>query len=368
MPAFGHLPEFAGLRTIDFPSRETLATRLLRAGYEAEEKGLPKPDALPPDEKLVAAKAEPGALAWRLQLEPFGEEEDFRTYLGRFIAEVDTTAVTALIVGNCWDPGLANDHVDAVRDVLAEHAGAFPALRALFFGEVTLAEAGRLSWIAQTDVSPLLAAFPGLREFIVRGADEMTFAGSWGTFALAWNVHRHEELRRLTFQTHRLDPAVVRGVLSSALPALEHLELYLGSADGDGATPEDLAPLLAGSAFPALTSLGLRNGQDTDALVAALAGAPVTRRLSVLDLSLGTLTDKGAQILLDTPVFLELTHLDVNHHYMSEEMTERLRGRFTEAGIGIEVGGRQELEEYEDEDEDDEYEYEDEPIYPAIRD
>ncbi|MGP4022637.1 STM4015 family protein [Actinomadura sp. 3N407] len=368
MPNLKHLPEFAGLRTIEFPSREVLATRLLRAGFEAEEQGLPRPDALPPDEAFAAAKAGPGAFAWRLQLMPFGEEEDFRTHLGRFIAEIDTAAVTALIVGNCWDPALANDHVDAVRDVLTEYAGAFPALRALFFGEVTREETDRLSWIAQTDVSPLLAAFPGLREFIVRGADEMTFGGSWGTFTLAWNVPRHDELRRLTFETHRLDPAVVRGVLSSDLPALEHLELYLGSADGDGASPEDLAPLLAGAAFPALTSLGLRNGQDTDALVAALADAPVTGRLSVLDLSLGTLTDKGAQILLDTPVFLDLDRLDLHYHHMSEEMTERLRGRFTEAGVGVDVGERQELEEYEDEDEDDEYEYGEEPIYPAIAD
>ncbi|MFG2086930.1 STM4015 family protein [Spirillospora sp. NPDC048824] len=364
MPNRNHLPEFAGLRTFDFPSREELGTRLARAGYEAEERGLPKPDALPPDEAFMAAKAEPGAFAWRLRLMPFGDEEDFRTYLGRFIAEIDTAAVTALIIGNCWDPGPANDHVDAVRDALTEHAGAFPALRALFFGEVTREEADRYSWIAQADVSPLLAAFPRVREFVVRGADEMTFGGSWGTFTLAWNVPRHEELRRLTFQTHRLDPVVVRGVLSSDLPALEHLELFLGSADGDGASPEDLAPLLAGAAFPSLTSLGLRNGQDTDALVAAMADAPVTGRLSVLDLSLGTLTDKGAQILLDTPAFLDLDRLDLHHHHMSEEMTEQIRSRFTEAGVAIDVGGRQELEEYED----DEYEYEEEPIYPAIVD
>ncbi|MEU8799101.1 STM4015 family protein [Spirillospora sp. NPDC048819] len=366
MPNRKHLPEFAGLRTIDFPSREELDTRLLRARYKAEEQGLPKPDAVPPDEAFVAAKADPGGFAWRLLLMPFGDEEDFRTYLERFIAEIDTPAVTALIVGNCWDPGPANDHVDAVRDALVEHAGAFPALRALFFGEVTREEADRFSWIAQTDVSPLLAAFPGLREFVVRGADEMTFGGSWGTFTLAWNLPRHETLRRLTIETHRLDPAVVRGVLSSDLPMLEHLELYLGARDGDGASPEDLAPVLAGSAFPSLTSLALRNGQDTNALVAALADAPVTSRLSVLDLSLGTLTDKGAQILLDTPVFLDLDRLDLHYHHMSEEMTERVRGRFTESGVGIDVGERQELEEYEDEDDDDEYE--EEPIYPAIVD
>ncbi|TDB99240.1 STM4015 family protein [Actinomadura sp. 7K534] len=343
MPNRKHLPEFAGLPTVDFPSRETF----------------------PPEHGLVPAKADPGAFAWRLRLMPFGEEEDFRTFLERFIAEIDTAAVTALIIGNCWDPGPANDHVDAVRDALAERAGAFPALRALFFGEVTRREIPQFSWIAQTDVSPLLAAFPHLGEFVVRGADEMRFGGSWGEFKLAWNVSGHEELRRLTFQTHRLDPSVVRDVLSSDLPALEHLELYLGSADGDGASPEDLTRLLGGTAFPALKSLGLRNGQDTDSLVAALADAPVTRRLAVLDLSLGTLTDKGAGVLLDAPAFLGLDRLDLHHHHMSEEMTERVRGRFAAAGVGIDAGGRQEADEEYDDEYDDE-EYEEEPIAPAI--
>ncbi|WP_207943773.1 hypothetical protein [Actinomadura sp. KC345] len=225
MPNLDHLREFAGLRTFDLPSRELLATRLQRAGLEAEERGRARPDALPPDEAFIAAKAGPGAVAWRLQLMPFGDEEDFRTYLTRFI-------------------------------------------------------------------------------------------------------------------------------VASDLPMLEHLELYLGSGDGDGAFPEDLAPLAAGSAVPALTSLGLRNGQDTDALVGMLADAPVTRRLSVLDLSLGTLTDKGAQILLDAPAFRGLDRLDLHHHYMTEEMTELVRRRCTETGTAVDVSGRQEPEEYEEPDED----------------
>lgn len=356
MPNSTYLTEFAGLRTVDFLSREALDTRLSLSGSTSP----------PPDDLFTAAKADPGAFAWRLRLMSHGDEEDFRTYLERFIDEIDTAAVTALIVGDCWNPGLANDNVNGVRDLLIEHGEAFPALRALFFGEVT-EETQRLSWVAQTDVSPLLAAFPGLHEFTVRGGDEMTFRARDGrlTFRLAWDVSRLEELRRLTFQSHRLDPALVRAVLATDLPVLEHLEFYLGSSDGGGASPEDLATVFAGSNLPALKSLGLRNGQATDGLVAALADAPVTRRLAVLDLSLGTLTDKGAQVLLDTPVFLGLDRLDVHHHYMSEEMTERLRGRFTEAGVGIRVGGRQERDEHHDEP-DDEYE---EPSYcPAIVD
>ncbi|TMR07307.1 hypothetical protein ETD86_51800 [Nonomuraea turkmeniaca] len=341
------MPEFAGLETIDFLSTEALAVKLLHAGFEAEKEGRPKPDSLPPDERFAAAKADPSAFAWRLRLESGGNEERFRDYLERFINEIDTTVITALIIGDCWNPGLANDRPDEVRDLLIERSAEFPALSALFFGEVIATETSKISWVAQSDVSPLLATFPRLSEFAVRGADHMAFQGI-GAFRLAWNVPRHEGLRRLTLQSHRLDPVVVRSVLASELPALEHLELFLGSADNDGARPADLAPLLSGSAFPALKNLGLRNGQDTDELVAALADAPITRRLAALDLSLGTLTDKGARVLLDTPIFRALDRLDLHHHYMSEEMTERVRTQFTDAGVDVNTNDRQELDEWDD--------------------
>ena len=74
----------------------------------------------------------------------------------------------------------------------------------------------------------------------------------------------------------------------------------------------------------------------------ALADAPVAGRVRSLDLSMGTLTDKGAQVLLDTPVFRELGRLDLEHHYMSEEMEARVGAAFAEAGVEIRVGDRQE--------------------------
>ena len=342
MPHYEYMTEFAGLGVVEFPSKES---------------GLPDPG----DERLAAAKAAPGAFAWRLRLQPFGEEEQFGDFLERFIGEVDTTAVTALIIGDSWNPGPANDDVDGVRDLLIGRAAAFPALSALFFGEVTREET-EISWIAQTDVSPLVEAFPRLTEFGVRGSDEMRFPKK--TYELAWNVSRHEALRSLAFQTHALAPAVVSGILGSDLPALESLDLYLG----DRTAPGDLAPLLSGSVFPALRRLGLRNAHNVDTLVTALADAPVTGRLTTLDLSLGTLTDKGARVLLDTPVFRDLDRLDLHHHYMSEDMTEQVRAHFTEAGVDLNTDDRQEVEEeeWDEEDDEEEWEYDDTDYYPAI--
>lgn len=349
MPHYEYMTEFAGLDVVDFPSKESRPPAPTASG----------------EDPLAAAKADPGAFAWRLTLLPFGEEETFGAYLERFVAEVDTAAVTALIIGNCWDPGPANDDVDGVRDLLIGRAAAFPALSALFFGEVAR-EDTEFSWIAQTDVSPLVAAFPGLAELGVRGTGRMNIAGR--AYELAWNVPRHEALRRLTVQTHQLERPVIHGVLGSELPALESLELYLGK----GTAPEDLAPLLSGAVLPALKHLGLRNAKNTDALVTALADAAVTGRLSTLDLSLGTLTDKGARVLLETPAFRDLDRLDLHHHYMSEDMTEQVRAHFAGAGVDLDAGDRREVEVEEwdeeewDEEWEDEWEDEEPDYYPAI--
>jgi hypothetical protein len=62
-----------------------------------------------------------------------------------------------------------------------------------------------------------------------------------------------------------------------------------------------------------------------------VALAPVTARLEVLDLSMGTLGDEGAAALLASPAVKRLRKLDVHHHYVSPGLVEKLRG------LGIEV-------------------------------
>jgi hypothetical protein len=88
--------------------------------------------------------------------------------------------------------------------------------------------------------------------------------------------------------------------------------------------------------------------------VEAVAGSPILGRLEALDLSEGTLTDEGAQVLLDTPGFRELKRLDLHHHFMSEDMEKRVLEAFTAAGVAVDVSGREEPEEAEEEDWDEE--------------
>lgn len=146
-------------------------------------------------------------------------------------------------------------------------------------------------------------------------------------------------------ETGGLPAEVVRGIAGSDLPALENLELWLGTDEyGGDSTADDLAPLLSGSAFPALRSLGLCNSAIQDAVAEAVAGAPVVARLERLGLSMGVLTDEGAAALLDGQPLTHLGRLDLSHHYLSEAMRKRVLDALAPYGVVVDLGDAQETD------------------------
>lgn len=350
-----HLTEYAGLPVVDFLSEGVEKDYLRAASHQARRNGEEAPTSVPQRERMDKAMAAPGDVAWRLRVGEDGEE--LADYLTRFVRDVDTTRIVALVIGD-W--GLYDDpEVSSVgvRDALIEHAAAFPALRSLFFGDLTYEEA-EISWIQQDDLAPLVAAYPRLTELTVRGT------GDGGGFpdasTLALRVPEHTGLRSLTLQSGGLPGGLVRQVLSSGLPNLEHLELWLGIDQyGGDATPEDFAPLLSGDVFPHLRHLGLRNAQDTGLWLRALVEAPVLARLTTVDLSEGSLRGRDVDHLLaSVPALAHLESLDLHHHYLSEEDTERVRAAFAAAGLEVDLSER---EVPDSDDPDDEYAY-----YPSV--
>jgi hypothetical protein len=75
-----------------------------------------------------------------------------------------------------------------------------------------------------------------------------------------------------------------------------------------------------------LSSLGLRNSEIADELAVYLAQQPWLAGLHTLDLSMGTLGDRGAEALCASPYVGSLRVLDLRHHYISEALVQRLRG------------------------------------------
>lgn len=220
----------------------------------------------------------------------------------------------ALVIGT-W---MANDDYSAtseyVIEALVNRKKKLPALKALFLGDITYEE-NEISWIKQSNVSPLLEAFPRLEVLRVRGGDSLQFASV-----------RHKALTHLIVETGGLPRSAIREICQCEFPKLEHLELWLGVQEyGFDGGVEDLQPLLTGKLFPKLTYLGLRNSGIVDDITPVLVNAPVLKKLHILDLSNGTLSDTGAQALLQLPTGLPLEELNLSHHYMTKAMMNRLK-------------------------------------------
>ncbi len=236
-------------------------------------------------------------------------------------------------MGQAWDVSAAE-----VVEPLVASAGKLPHFKALFIGDI-VGEENEMSWIEQTDISPIFEAFPNLEWLGTRGSD-----------ALSLGVPRHKNLKGLVVETGGLPRAIVQAISQAQLPNLEHLELWLGEENyGADTQINDIKPLLGADLFPKLQYLGLRNSEMADAIAQALQGAPILDKIRVLDLSLGILGDKGAQALLDNPHIQKLKKLDLHHHYCSDEMMGKLKKLPCEVDVSEQEAG--------DEDGDETYRY-----------
>ncbi|MDW6058773.1 STM4015 family protein [Streptomyces sp. FXJ1.4098] len=270
------------------------------------------------------------AVAWRLASD-FDEERTFEQLWREFLETVPADRIRAIVIGGWWGDG-EYESVQPVLDLLTESAGRLPALRSLFIGDVT-AEQCELSWLQMADVSPVVEAYPLLEEFVARGCG---YRGDDG--GLAFSPVRHERLRTLRFESGGLPASIVRAVCDSELPRLEHLALWLGVDHyGGDATIADLAPLLAGGRFPELRHLGLQNSEIQDEIATAVAAAPIVAQLASLDLSMGILTDAGAEALLEGQPLTHLKALDLHHNFFSEAMEQRLRDALEPSGVQLDL-------------------------------
>ncbi|WP_405609109.1 STM4015 family protein [Streptomyces sp. NBC_01511] len=290
---------------------------------------------------------EPDAVAWRLDC---GWEEVW-TFPGlwqHFTDAVDTERVRALVIGPWWDGDYSE--FAPVLDMIVADAARFPGLRALFLADVTSEEC-EVSWLRMSDITAAIEAFPLLEELGVRGCGYTYDDGG-----LRLRPVNQERLRVLRFESGGLPGSVVRAVGASELPALERLELWLGVEEyGGNATVADLAPVLDGGRFPRLRHLGLQNSEIQDEIATAVASAPVVAGLESLALSMGVLTDAGAEALLTGQPLTHLKELDLRHHYVSEPRAGRIAETLVPHGVRLEL---EPAEDYSDEgDDEDEWRY-----------
>jgi hypothetical protein len=273
-----HLTEFAGKPVLEFPAEQS------------------------PD---------PSKVIYRIRVD-WDDKDTWQEKFAGYLELPHVEASTGLVIGN-WKADYPQGTPEPIIQALVASREKLPNLEAIFLGDITFEE-NEMTWIENTDVSPLLTAFPDLKIFRVRGANGLSLGGL-----------NHEELRHLAVETGGMPRRILDEILESNLPKLEHLELWLGDDYyGFDFGLEALQPILKGEAFPNLTYLGLCNSKIADEIAQAIVEAPILDQLQVLDLSKGTLGDEGAQALLDSERITSLVRLDISHHYCSDEMMSKL--------------------------------------------
>jgi hypothetical protein len=240
--------------------------------------------------------------------------------------------LTALIIG-CWEEAF-DTTAQPLVDFLVEHKDTFSSLKALFVGEMTYEE-NEISWINQANYSQLWAAYPQLEHLQIRGMMDLNLGQI-----------THSTLETLIIETGGLDKSVVEQVSTASLPSLKKLELWLGT-DGYGSdgSIDDVASLLEAGKFPLLVALGLKNSDIQDEIANAIALSPVLPQLTELDLSMGTLSDTGAKVLLENKdKFSHLKSLNLAHHYLSDDMMSK----FADFGIPVDISDQEEADDDDD--------------------
>lgn len=266
--------------------------------------------------RVVDYDAEKGAAAGGGTIYRFRsdwENDTFHDDLQHFLDSEHALEATGIVLGN-WAGDDSETSSSGAIQRLVDSKARLPSLRAIYLGDI-ISEENEMSWITQSDVSPLLDAFPELELLRVRGGNELSIAKP-----------KHSKLRALAIETGGLSSSIVRAVCTSDFPNLEHLELWLGTQEyGGDCSVQDLQPILSGELFPKLTYLGLRNCEFVDDIAGVVVNSPVVEKIEVLDLSLGVLTDTGAQALLSLPNEGKLKKVSIHHHFATKPIIKKLK-------------------------------------------
>lgn len=246
------------------------------------------------------------------------------------LADPEFPQLTELIIGDWGDAW--EDNCQPILDGITGQADRFSHIKKLFIGDMDY-EQCEVSWIMQGNYGKLWAALPNLESLTIKGSMELELGDIC-----------HEGLKELTIICGGLGKDVIQSVQNAKLPNLEKLLLYIGSDnygfDGDAGT---IRELLEQADFPKLAYLGITDSEIQDELVQAVLGSKFMGQLETLDLSLGTLTDQGGQLLLEElPKWPNIKTLDVHYNYLTEEMAKKLE----ELPIAVDASENNEPDEY----------------------
>lgn len=260
-------------------------------------------------------------------------DKDAKTMIDEILADPELSELEELVIG-CWGESWDNG-AQPIVDGIVERSDKFSQIKSLFIGDMDYEEC-EVSWIEQADYGKLWAALPNLEKLTIKGSTNLSLGDI-----------QHENLKSLEIICGGLPKEVIAGIGEAKLPALESLKLYIGVEDyGFDGNIEDIANMLMNSDFPNLKTLGIKDSEIQDDVAKVVTKSKYMSQIEILDLSLGTLTDEGGQVLLDTlPDYENIKEVNLEYHYMSEDMMAKLKA----LSADVDVSEKQEDDEYDGE-------------------
>ncbi|MDZ8137273.1 MAG: hypothetical protein RM049_18540 [Nostoc sp. DedQUE04] len=230
--------------------------------------------------------------------------------------------IEALVFGLWYTSSLEDYTFRPVMDALLNAHEQLSNIKALFIGDVNDYELDYLP-LVYSNFSYILLAYPQLEVLKIRCNSSSRYYKYFT--GLQFIPVRHENLKAIIIESHGFyHYDVLDEICQLELPALEYLELWLGSSDW---AYEFVMKFITDCPhiFPKLKYLGLRDCAFSDEFACAIVDSPIIENLLELDISIGNLGYEGAECLLNSLSVRQLDTLDISDNCLPAELIERFK-------------------------------------------
>lgn len=236
--------------------------------------------------------------------------------LKEYFEEHSTYEPESITIGY-WEEAWEKDP-ESIINYMVENKSKFPNLKKVYLGDMNYEEC-EVSWIIHTDAASLVNEFD-LEVLTIKGSNGLRLSNT-----------KNDTLKKLAIICGGIGSDLLQDILKAEFPRLEHLELYIGVQDyGFDGDISNLEAFMKRENFPKLKYLGLKNSDIQDEICEKILDSDIIKDLEVLDLSFGTLSDKGAELIIEnTDKLSQLKKLDLTYNYISDKLVKEVTKSFS---------------------------------------